>query len=119
MRKSNMKLTKKMRKYVYRLIGKVNPNLDLRPYTKDIAAVIKSYGGYDIRVYRRSYTFEMPSGVVLTNGMKRNIGREIAGINGIGCYAIPQCYTRKNGKPARATHLFLRSKKSRLQPQMI
>lgn len=113
------KSNKKVRKYVYRLIGKVSSNLDLRPYTNEISAVIKSYGGYDIRVYRRSYSFKMSSGTVLTNSMKRSIGREIAKIDGIGYYAIPQYYTRKNGKSARATHLFLRSKKAGLQPQMI
>ena len=119
MKRSNAIITRNERKYIYRLIGKVSSDLDLRPYTNEIAAVIKAYGGYDIRVYKRSYSFKMSSGVVLTNSMKRRIGRAIAKIEGIGCYAIPQYYTRKNGKSARATHLFLRSKKAGFQPQMI
>lgn len=97
--------------YKYRLIGKIDPALDLRPFADDIIKIIKGYGGYDVSVYTRGYSFKVPRGLVLTNGMKRKIGRKIAKINGIGCYAYKRNYYYSNGTPAKSAHLFKRSKK--------
>lgn len=100
-------------KYTYRLINKINPALDLRPYTEEIAAAIQSFGGRDTRVYARSYSFKVPYNMALNDGMKRRLGKEIAKIKGIGRYKIKRNYFYSSGRPAKSTHLFKRNKEKK------
>lgn len=111
--KNNIKRKSKVKaiKYNYGLLSKISTALDLCPFANDIIKIIKKFGGYDINVYKRGYSFKVPRDLVLTNGMKRKIGREIAQINGIGCHAYKREYFYSNGTPAKSVQLFKRSKK--------
>ena len=104
-----------MIKYKYRLINKISEELDLRPYAKDIAKEVKTFGGINIRVYKRSYSFELNRSKTqpLSNGAKRRLGRRVAKIKGIGCYAYEYSYQYSNGTPGEAKWLF------RIEPPLL
>ena len=106
-----------MEKYIYDLMYKIDQELDLRPYAEEIADAIESFGGLNIVVHERRYSFYLPNGMEFDNGMKRMLGRKIAEINGIGRYAYSQPNFYRNGRPAKATHLFLRSKEMEFESE--
>lgn len=93
-------------KITYNLLNQIDGNLDLRYFRDDIAMVVRRYGGKYIRVYKRGYSFILPENTVFTNQMKRNLGREIAAIEGIGKYGITYHYNYKNGKEGISVQLF-------------
>lgn len=97
--------------YIYRLLNKIDPALNLLPYADDIIEIVKSYGGYDVMVYERGYSYKVSRCLVFTSGTKRNIGKDIANIDGIGCYAYKRDYTYSDGTPAKSSQLFKRVKK--------
>lgn len=99
-----------MEKYVYKLLIQIDSKLDLRFYSDEIVKIIEAFGGSDIKIFRRRYSFKVPRDMVITNGMKRSMGRQIAKIEGIGCYAYTRYYLYKNGKPAKSSQLFERSR---------
>ena len=106
-----MKKNKKATKYMYELLSNISLALNLCPFADAIIKIIKGYGGYDIIVHPRGYSFKTPENVDFTNGEKRKMGREIAKISGIGCYAYKREYFYSNGTPAKSAQLFKRSKK--------
>lgn len=95
--------------YKYRLKNKITPMLDLRDYSEEIEKVIKSFGGTNVVVYRRSYIFEVRNSRLINNRDKRNLGRRIAAIEGIGDYAKVYEYSYKDGRAGKSTQLFRRS----------
>jgi hypothetical protein len=95
--------------YKYRLKNKITPMLDLRIYSEEIAEVIKAFGGTNIVVYRRSYSFDVRNSHLFTNNVKRKLGRRIAAIGGISDYATVYIYNYKNGTVGKSTQLFRRA----------
>ena len=93
-------------KITYNLLNQVDSNLDLRNFKDEIAKVIRKYGGKYIRVYIRGYSCMVPENAVLANQMKRDLGREIAAIEGVGNYGIIYHYNYKSGKEGTSVQLF-------------
>lgn len=96
----------KMKTYSYKLINQISEDLYLLDYEDEIINVIKNYGGTNICVHRRSYSFDLPDDKEFSNKMKRSLGREIAAINDIGCYVRVFRYKLSNGKEAKSGQLF-------------
>ena len=95
-----------LQKFTYNLLEQVSSELDLLCFKEEIAEILRRYGAKNIRIYKRGYSFMLPEKAVFTNQMKRDIGREIAAIEGIGMYAIIYPYKYKSGKKGTSVQLF-------------
>ena len=96
-----------MRRETWHLTCKKKRFINLKEYEVEIIVAVEKFGGINVIVYEKSFSFEWDARKPMTKGQRAELGRRLAKISGLGCYVDEYHYTRKSsGRRTVSRQLF-------------
>ena len=98
-----------MRREVWHLTCSRKNFINLKNYAHQIIMIVKRYGGKNVVVNEKDFSFDWSYRRPMTTGQKISMGKSLAKIKGLGCYVDVYHYTRRNTNTSAVSRRLFRA----------